>query len=539
MTYVIDKLKRNKTEYVFGAQWGGGGWEAPTLKAVVYWTGKDWSCVITEDTVMEAKEYEFCDFIICAWKTVSFYGNWPAMFKVCNIFCNMWTIDLRSKNTIPGCSKSYYMFWEVANVASKKGWDISCEAYWWRWGINNRWSSSDYFRWWDGWGQSQNWYEAPGDWYCDCCSACMHAVWWPTNEWAGWWWGWGSWITYWAGNWYAGNENCWWAGWMWSSTSPSIFQTWWGWWGWGWFWVTRWGTWGRWGSWICKGWNGWMWWGTITWTGWTGWQGWDWYCATNITGNWYPWDWGKGWFSLCWTWGTWWVAWLWFRNQINYWWEWWDSVYWTWGTWGNWAYAYWCTWTWQQRSYWGKWGTSIFGNWGNGWLGWCWACENNTNMNVDWGYGWTWWDSFYWKAGNGWKWGDTINTGRQWWAGWKWGDAVWWQYWLLIIANQWTNNKICGKGGCWWTWWAGWCSPTTNAACLWWWVGWNWGDGWDGANVTIFYNNTFSQWSIDIAWWAWGAGWAWWKNACNCASASWTAWTSWSNWILTITQMAV
>ncbi len=539
MTYIIDKVKRNTQEYVFCSWWGGGGWEAPTLKAVIYWTGKDWSCIITEDTVMEAREYEFCDFIVCSWKTVTFSWAWPAMIKACNVFCNLWTIDLRSKDPIPSSSKTYYLFWEIANVASNVAWDSSCEAYGWHWGINKRWSWSNYFRWWEWWAQWQNWCAAPGDWYCECCSACPHASWWNSHE-ESWGWGWGwSGINYPAYAWAsATNACCWAAWWNWSSNS---FQTWWAWWGWGWFWITRWWNWGKWGAWIEQWWNGWMWWWSITWTGWTGWQWWDTYCQANRTSSWYnPWDWGKGWFSLRWTWGTWWLAWCWRRTCANRWGDWWDSVYWTWGTWGNWNYAYWCVHCCFCASNWGNWWMSVFGNWGNGWVWGCWGCQDNaTAFRVNWGIGWNGWNTFYWKAGNGWLWWNTLCAWNCWGKWGNWGNAVWWQYWLLIIANEWTNNKICGKGWCWWAGWKWWCSPQNNAACLWWWVGWNWGRWGNWGNVTIFYNNSFSQWTIDLTWWAWWAAWGWGCNACNCPSASGTAWASGTNWTLIVTQMSV
>ena len=539
MTYIIDKVKRNTQEYIFPCNCGGGGGEAPTLKAVIYWNWADWDCIITEDTVMQAKEYQFCNFIVCAWKTVSFYWDWPVVIKACNAFCNFGTIDLRGCKWVPDITKNFYMYWTVGNVPSSCVWDKdSCEVYWWKWGINLRWTSSDNFRWWDGWWQSQQWCQAPWDWLCECCRQCAHAAWWLSCDTSWGWGGWGSGIYRPAWDWCAAsNEECWGNGWDWSH---SQYQTRWAWWGWGWFGSVRWGNWGKWWAWNEKWGNGWMWWGSVTGTGWNGWQGWDWFCAANCL-SWYPGNWGKGWFSLCGIWGTGGDAWIWRRTQPNCWWDWWDSTYWTWGAWGNWAYIYWCCYcTNQNFSYWGKWGMSLFGTWGNWWLWGSWWCAGCTVMTcMNWSSGWAWWDSFFWKWGNWGKWGDASCPNRCWgnWGrGW---DAVGWQYWLLILANEWINNKICGKGGCWWEGWAWWCSPQTNAACLWWWVGWRWGNGWNWATVTVFYNNTFTAWTADLQWgagWAWGTGWC---NACGCPNTSWAAWTSGTDWCYTVTQMSV
>lgn len=450
-----------------------------------FWDGHDWTCIITQDTTMCAKEYNFTNFTVCPWVKVYFCWCWVPVIKACDKFCNAWTIELRSLDIC------------AAEVCLWTYWSVHSHAQTWCFALNYNWWAA-WRRWW-AWGNCWcPWGDSPTmTWYWETSYSvywrCTYETKWWCACWDNWWgWAWGSNIYqvscshsyYWC-PWCNATEFC---GWNWAHWLDgndnrnmcirSSAQSWWGW-----------------GYWVCYWWHGWAW---GSWDEWNGWDGWGW-------------GFGRYWWWNGWAWGYWdsgdtWGTWG--RGWDSYWWNAWNGWR-AWEAYDGWSYSYWHTWY-----GWAGWNSYRW----NGWDGW-----DDNRWCHSWVHAWKWWCSMF---GNAWRWGtgyQSATCANQPWA--DWWSVFGWAYWLAVFWKVFYNNCIIWCWGQGWRWWD--ASNDTNYSGSRGWNGWN---GWAWAEIKIYYGQNLNTWTILCAewkgWYGWD-GWAW----------AWNRWCDWEKWSLIFSQI--
>ena len=493
------------------------------------WDWSDWNCVISSDTIMEAKKYNFENFTVCSWVKLCFCWDAIPVIKVRCLFDNQWEIYLQNIHLTEKIANIISPIWIVKTVANIKWLSEIVEEIWWDW-----------------------WYRGRrlGAWWVVC--------WYCWANWGDWWWIWESWCN-WCDDW----TRTWWAGWTWTEFA------WGGWWWWAWWcwsvvwcnwWNASWCTWWKWGDW----WTCWWWWG-----GW-----WFWLCQWGDWWNWWAgnvsWSWGNWWNSCC----LWWNWWNWWGGSTSYaqltdWWRWWDwyccwwnwwagGAFWNWWDWGNWIMVKWWNWWCASTTCWWRgwnWWYSVYWCWWNWWAWWC----GSSRQRWDWGNWWYW----YIRWGNWWKGGDCSGD-YPWWDWWRWGDSylqwwTWWEWgcWLSAARHNWWDwwdsrmwmytlvvfgDCICAWIICWPWWnWGNWWKWWNNNCCTYsWWNWWNWWRGWDWWNAYLVYRTCGIEWCYYVKWWKGGCWWRWWTtclgpisnvaDAINCVWRNWKDWTDWKDW---------